>query len=150
MSTIINGTSNAITFPDGSIQNSAGLTAASPVISSGSLTFSDATTVTSGKQVAKSWVYWTVSGTTVTLGSSYNVSSVTRNSAGNYTVNFSNALNSGYAPFVGAGGIAGLYDAYASFPVTLPTTTNCGMLVMQAGTATQNTPLYASFVAFGA
>jgi hypothetical protein len=44
MSTIINGTSSAITIPDYTVQNSAGLTAASPTITSGVLTFSNATT----------------------------------------------------------------------------------------------------------
>ena len=37
----------------------------------------------------KAWVCW--SGTTPTVNQSYNVSSVTRNSGGKFTVNFTNA-----------------------------------------------------------
>ncbi len=55
--------------------------------------------VTPGRQqyhpsAAKAWVYFTVSGTTVTVQASYNVSSVVRNSTGNYTVNFTTAFSS--------------------------------------------------------
>jgi len=60
--------------------------------------FSDSTTQASGKQAAKVWCLWNASGT---IAGSYNVSSVTVNSTGNYTINFTNALaNSNYA-FVG-------------------------------------------------
>jgi hypothetical protein len=62
-------------------------------------TGTDATrAVTPGRQhfhpsAAKAWVYFTVAGTTVTVQRSYNVSGVTRNSAGIYTVNFTNAFS---------------------------------------------------------
>jgi hypothetical protein len=44
MTTIINGSSPSITFSDSTTQASAGLTAASPTITSGVLTFPDSTT----------------------------------------------------------------------------------------------------------
>jgi hypothetical protein len=44
MTTIINGSSPSITFSDGTTQATAGLTAASPTITSGVLTFPDLTT----------------------------------------------------------------------------------------------------------
>ena len=58
MSTIINGTSSAITFPDSTVQNSAGLTAASPVISSGSLTFSNGSTQTIAAGIGSGGQTW--------------------------------------------------------------------------------------------
>jgi hypothetical protein len=91
LSTIINGNSPSITFSDSTTQSSAGLTAASPTIASGVLTFPDATTQSSGSGVAKAWLNY--NGSTTTIRASYNVSSVTRNSAGNYTVNMTTALS---------------------------------------------------------
>lgn len=53
---------------------------------------------------AKAWVYFTVSGTTVTVQASYNVASVTRNGVGNYRVNFTTAFSSAnYAAACSAG-----------------------------------------------
>lgn len=46
---------------------------------------------------SKAWVHFTVSGSTVTIVASYNVSSVTRTAAGDYTVNFTTAFSSGNA-----------------------------------------------------
>ena len=49
--------------------------------------------------IANAWVYF--NGTTGATVSTFNVSSVTRNSTGNYTVNFSTAMpNANYAPVV--------------------------------------------------
>jgi hypothetical protein len=51
--------------------------------------------------IAKAWVYF--NGTTGATVSTFNVSSVTRNSTGLYTVNFSTALpNANYVPVVAA------------------------------------------------
>ena len=52
MSLILSGDAG-VTFPNSTIQASAGLTAASPTIASGVLTFPDATTQSSGSGVAK-------------------------------------------------------------------------------------------------
>jgi hypothetical protein len=90
MTTIINGSSPSITFSDSTTQASAGLTAANPVISSGSLTFADATTQSSGKQVCKAWVNFTSS--SGSINQSFNVSSITRNGSGDYTLAFTNNL----------------------------------------------------------
>jgi hypothetical protein len=47
--------------------------------------------------ICKAWVYWN-GGSSPSIQNSYNVSSVTRNSEGNYTVNFTTAMpNSNYA-----------------------------------------------------
>jgi hypothetical protein len=55
--------------------------------------------VTPGRQhyhpgMAKAWAYITVSGGTPTLAASYNVSGITDNGAGDFTVTFSNAMSS--------------------------------------------------------
>lgn len=55
------------------------------------LTFNDSTIITSGYSGAKAWVNY--KGTaTVGIRSSFNVSSVTRNGTGDYTVNFTTAM----------------------------------------------------------
>ena len=47
--------------------------------------------------IAKAWVYWT-GGSSPAIQNSFNVSSVTRNSEGNYTIAFSTAMpNATYA-----------------------------------------------------
>lgn len=56
------------------------------------LTFNDSTTMTSGVSVTKAWVRFADTGST-SINSSYNVSSVTRNGAGDYSVNFSTAMS---------------------------------------------------------
>jgi carbamate kinase len=51
---------------------------------------------------AKAWVNF--NGTTATIRASYNVSSITRASTGNYTVNMTNALtDANYAPVISTG-----------------------------------------------
>jgi hypothetical protein len=65
-------------------------------------TISNGTVSTSSANViqgsAKAWVRFTVSGTTPTISSSYNISSVTYTSTGLYAVSFTNALpNANYA-----------------------------------------------------
>ena len=68
-------------------------------------TLSDGTNSTSSTNCiqgsAKAWVSFSVSGGVCTRLSSYNVSSVTYNSTGNYTVNFTNALtDANYCPVI--------------------------------------------------
>ena len=50
----------------------------------------------SHRAAAKAWVIFTVSGTTVTVRDSYNVSSVTRNGTGDYSINFTTAFSSAW------------------------------------------------------
>lgn len=75
------------------------------------ITFNDSTTMASGQQAAKAWVNW--AGASGTINSSYNVSSVTRNSTGNYTVNFTSAFaNANYAIVYGGNRNNGATDAF--------------------------------------
>jgi hypothetical protein len=64
-------------------------------LSSNGLVFNDSTTQTSGRGVVKAWVNF--SGGSGTINASYGISSVVRNSTGNYTINFSSSFsNSNY------------------------------------------------------
>lgn len=61
------------------------------------ITFPDASELASGKQAVKAWLNFNGTGT-VAIRDSYNVSSVTDNSTGNYSVNLTTALsNANYA-----------------------------------------------------
>lgn len=52
-------------------------------------------------QMAKAWVSFTVSGSTATIQDSYNIASVVRNSTGNYTITFTDALADAHYCVVG-------------------------------------------------
>jgi N-methylhydantoinase B/oxoprolinase/acetone carboxylase alpha subunit len=80
MTTIINGSSPSITFSDSTTQTTAGLTG-------------------STSQLCKAWVNFT--GSSGTINSSYNCSSITRNGAGDYTFNFATSLSSQYYSITG-------------------------------------------------
>jgi hypothetical protein len=54
--------------------------------------------------IAKAWCYFTMSGTTITIQNSFNISSITRNAAGDFTANLSTASTSAnLCGVVGAG-----------------------------------------------
>jgi hypothetical protein len=85
-------------------------------------TLSDGTNSTSSTNCiqgsAKSWVRFAGSGSSATINASYNVSSVTRNGTGDYTINFTNALTDGnYSVVVMAN--APSYNTSACNPGTL-------------------------------
>jgi len=101
--------------------------------------------------VAKAWVVFV--GSTAVVNGSFNVSSVTRNSAGNYTINFSTALsNANYA-----GTIAVAYYTSGSGPSNVgeffggTRTTSAYQIAMQNSAASgyQDSP-FVSVVIFGA
>ena len=61
------------------------------------LTFPDSTTMVTGAQAVKAWVNFNGTGT-VAIRASYNVTSITDNGTGDYTVNFTTAMaNADYA-----------------------------------------------------
>jgi hypothetical protein len=65
------------------------------------ITFPDASDQSSALQAAKAWVNFNGSGT-VAIRSSFNVSSITDNGTGNYTLNFEAALpDNDYCPVFG-------------------------------------------------
>jgi hypothetical protein len=83
MTTIINGSSPSITFSDTTTQTTAGLTG-------------------STQQLCQAWVTYKGTSTQAILAS-YNVSSVTNNGTGDYTINFTTAFaDANYCPVYGA------------------------------------------------
>jgi len=58
---------------------------------SSGITFNDASTQSTGKQACKAWVNFKGTGT-VTIRDSFNVSSITDNGTGDYTINFTTAM----------------------------------------------------------
>ena len=115
MSTIINGTSSAITFPDSTVQNSAGLVAGG-TIATGTITTATVATLNAPSGVlatqngmtgiCKAWVNY--NGVAQTITGSYNVSSVIYNSTGSYVVAFTTAMpNANYAVVATAAGVGG-------------------------------------------
>ncbi len=55
------------------------------------VTFNDGTSMVTGQQACKAWVNFNGTGT-VAVRASYNVSSITDNGVGDYTVNFTTAM----------------------------------------------------------
>ena len=85
---------------------------------------------------ARAWARWT--GSTVAIASSYNVSSITRSSAGQYVVNFTTALaDANYAPMMSCSGDVS-YNGSGVFPglTSAPTTSSFAMWIKSySGTA---------------
>jgi hypothetical protein len=74
--------------------------------------------------IAKAWVSWT--GSTGTSLQSFNVSSVTRNSTGNYTVNFTTAMSNANYVVSGSGSFSQYADTVTLWlGTTTPSTTSC-------------------------
>jgi hypothetical protein len=89
--------------------------------------------------IAKAWVYF--AGSTGTITGSFNVSSVTRNSTGYYTVNFTTAMpNANYSAVASCsqGGSApkycNIFDA-GGFNSAVPTTSSYGIGVINYNAA---------------
>jgi hypothetical protein len=117
MTTIINGSSPSITFSDGTTQATAGLVSGG-TIASGTVTTLTSTTISDGTNStsstnciqgsAKAWVNFNASSGAGVIRASYNVSSITYNATGNFTINFTTALtDSNYCAVFGAGRGAG-------------------------------------------
>jgi hypothetical protein len=108
MSTIIGGSSPSITFSDSTTQASAGLPLTGGTLS-GALTVptlnapSGVLATQNGMTgIAKAWVNFNGTSGSVAIRSSMNVSSITYNGTGTYTVNFTTAMpNTNYAIVAG-------------------------------------------------
>lgn len=108
----------------------------SGVVQVGGTTVANTTGYVNSRTNTRAWVRWVGSSGAVTA--SYNVSSVTRNSTGNYTVNFTTSLaDANYAPIGMTAGAA----AYGSFGVYMqqtsaPTAASCAVTTLSnAGAA---------------
>jgi hypothetical protein len=88
-------------------------------------TLSDGTNSTSSTNCiqgsAKAWVNF--NGSTAAIRASYNVSSVTRNSTGNYNINFTNSLSdTNYSTVSSCGNIGAI--VYSTINTSSPTTSS--------------------------
>ena len=127
-------------------------------IGSSGVTFPDSTTMSSGKQAAKAWVNFLGGdgNTAGTINGSYNVSSITVNGTGQFTVNYTSALPN--ANYVVAGSAArndGTTNGPFSMGVngaSLPTTTTAYIVVgyggSRASAGSTNSSIAVYFVAF--
>lgn len=96
------------------------------VLTSGGASAAPSWATVSGSRT-KAWARWT--GSTGTIASSFNVSSITRSSAGQYIVNFTSAMaDANYAPMMSCSGDVG-YNGYGIFPglTSAPTTSSFAM-----------------------
>ena len=115
--------SAGITFNDATSFTSAVLAAnsvGSTQITNGSVTAAKLGT-NEQKQIAKAWVNFNGTTSPGTIRSSYNVSSVTRNSTGLFTINFQNALTDANYSAVSSSGSASSGSCTA---ITLASTTS--------------------------
>jgi len=68
---------------------------------SNGIVFPDATSMQTGQQAVKAWVNFNGTGT-VAIRAGYNVSSITDNGTGDYTINFTTAMSDTNFAFVGS------------------------------------------------
>lgn len=140
-----NANPSLVSTLDPSIVLGNGITASTQTSSDSSTKVATTAQVASQPGVAKAYVDFTVSGTSCTIVDSFNVSSVTYNSTGRYTVNFTNAIGtSSYAPVVTSGASNGSYvvNFGAKASGSLPVAVNSG------GTTTPADPGEISAVVF--
>jgi hypothetical protein len=144
MSTIINGTSDAITFPDSTVQNtaatnySAGGTITGNLSVTGNLSFNSGYGSSAVAYGCRAWVSFNGTGT-VAINASGNVSSITDNGTGNYTLNFTNAMpDSNYAIQAIGERLDGNRTATANLSNAVPPTTSSCRLLMFDGTTAKD------------
>ena len=118
-------TSAGITFNDATTLTSANITLAdgavtNPKLADGAVTAAKLGT-TEQKQIAKAWVNFNGTTSPGTIRSSYNVSSVTKNGTGDYTVNFTTAMaDANYSVNGTASGVSfnGFVGPFPNIPLT--------------------------------
>jgi len=105
--------------------------------------------------IAKAWVQF--NGTTPTINGSFNVSSMTKTSAGQYTINFTTAMPNANYVGVGAGTVDTSSSAFldaiafgiASPPYyQAPTTSSCTLRYTASTTGSGLDPYYGNFAIF--
>lgn len=149
LTTASSGSNFTVTIPaaTGSVITTAPGTNGNLLTSNGSAWVSSAPPAVEG--TAKAWVNFD-GNTTVAIRASFNVSSVTRNTTGNFSVNFTNALvDANYAAnvSVSAGSITAPVTSITMFgdrdaAPTGPTTTGFKFIVTMGGGFANNNPTY--------
>ena len=106
--------------------------------------------------IAKAWVQYSATGGTITINKSFNISSITRNSSGTYTANFTTAMTDiNYLPIGSSGGTATTFNsgALAIFQTastgvsTAPTTSQFLFSTLNSGGSTFD-PAYVNIAVF--
>mgnify|MGYP000665024385 CR=1 FL=1 len=117
---------------------------------SNGLTFPDSSTQASGKQAVKAWVNFDgASGGTVAIRDSYNVTSITDNGTGDYTVNYTAALsNANYAILTTGSNTDGLVTGVRTASAA-PTTTTARLFTTNTSFVSTDAT-YVHFAAIGA
>jgi hypothetical protein len=104
---------------------------------SNGITFNDASTQSTGKQACKAWInFQGGNGNTAgTINDSYNVSSITVNGTGDYTVNFTTAMsNANYSTFTSTRYATGgaRFDRLSSVGANYAQTTSATRVISQS------------------
>ena len=107
--------------------------------------------------IAKAWVQFITSGTAVTINGSFNISSVTYTSAGQYTIAFTTALPNANYSIAGSGSVnqaATIFLAMSCFTklaspyYDAPTTSSFG-ITFQSSSGGPTNPVYGCVVVYG-
>jgi hypothetical protein len=132
-------------------------------IDSAGITFNDATTLTSAnigtaqlvngaviasklgtneqKQICKAWVNFNGTTSPGTIRSSYNVSSVTKNGTGDYTVNFTSAMaDANYSVSCSIQSVFASTSIVVQKTGTNPTVSSCSFFTLNTGFSVSDTP----------
>ena len=115
------------------------------------VTFPDSTSMQTGQQACKAWVNFNGTGT-VAIRAGYNVSSITDNGTGDYTVNFTAAMIDANYSISGSQGDTGTPNGAGMFAVnrigstgaeSAPTTSSCRVnTTNNVGNVRDNTYVY--------
>ena len=109
--------------------------------SSGADTSLSNLTATGENKVCQAWVNFNGTGT-VAINNDYNVSSITDNGTGDYTVNFSNALaNANYSPTSYCEQVAGDFTTISKHQSYAHTTTSCRVQCRRHGSTIVDSPV---------
>lgn len=104
-------------------------------------------TIVAATNGAKAWANFSANGGTVSVGKSYNVSSVTRNSIGNFTINFTTAMtDANYCiPIVPQ---LGTFNTPLTPWIVTRTVSTCNFTTYSAGDNSPHDPIQCNLVVF--
>ena len=107
------------------------------------VTFPDSTSMQTGQQACKAWVNFDGTGT-VAIRDGYNVSSITDNAIGDYTVNFTTAMpDANYATVVSSGRNGTGTGGYLTLPsdASAQTASSVQIYTIMVSGGTADTPI---------